>query len=369
MKKLFGGFILLVFVLGINACTPKGYTIKGTIAGNSVATVTLNSTGADGKTEVLGKVNTSDGAFEFLGQLEEPRICFLTVSNRFGRIPLILENDNYEITIGEGNDNEAKNYEVKGGKLQAIRRQFQQKQIGIFRTSDSLVALYDKAKAVLNVIEMSVITRQLDSLSQIYNQLTLESIRENRDNLVGLSLVYDPLRQLKYDVLKERYEALDENMQSTLEGSLCFKQLEYLGGLVVGGQFRDFKMPTAKGDTLHLADLKSKVKLADFWASWCAPCRKENPNLLRVYNKYKDKGFDIISISIDTDQAAWMKAVEEDNLPWAQISDLKGSGAGIAKEYNIRAIPQMFLLDASNKIIAINLRGIEIEEELKKLLE
>lgn len=368
MKKLFWAFILLVFVLGMSACTPKEYTIKGTIAGNGMATVMLTSTGVDGKLETLGKVNTSDGTFEFSGQLEKPRICFLNVSNRFGRIPLILENDHYEIMIGEGNENNAKNYEVKGGKLQSIRGQFQQQQIGISRTSDSLVALYDKAKAVLDVIEMSVIMRQLDSLSYDYNQLTLACIRENRDNLVGLSLVYDPLRQLKYDVLKGRYEALAENMRSSLEGRLCFKQLEYLGSLVVGGQFRDFKMSTSKGDTLCLADLKGKVKLVDFWASWCAPCRKENPNLLRVYNKYKDKGFDIISISIDTDREAWLKAVEEDQLPWTQISDLKGS-AGIAKEYNIRAIPQMFLLDASNKIVAVNLRGVEIEEMLKKFLE
>lgn len=369
MKKLIFGFVLLILFSGISACAPKEYVIKGSVAGSGIVTVTLTTTGADGKMETLGKVSSQDGSFEFSGQLAEPRICFLNVSNKFGRIPLMLENDRYEVTIGESEQIDAQNYQVKGGKLQAVRNRLQQEQSGILHTSDSLVGLYSKAKAALDVIEMSVIMKQLDSLSQIYNRMTLACIQANKDNLVGLSLVYDPLRQMKHDILKERYEALDENMRSTVEGKLCLKQLEYLGGLVVGGQFRDFEMPTAQGDTLRLSDLKGKVKLVDFWASWCAPCRKENPNVLRIYNKYKDKGLVVVSISIDTDRKSWLKAVEEDNLPWAQISDLKGGGAGIAKEYNIRSIPQMFLLDASNRIVAVNLRGAEIEEAVKKMLE
>lgn len=361
---------LLLGVSSIVGCSPKGYKINGRIEDTDRATIKLLVTNEDGKLETLQSVVTDDGSFEFSCVMQESHLCFLTVSNKFGRIPLMLENADYKITIGEANENRADNYVVEStSQLQNIRSEFQKQQKVFFQKSDSLVTLYDGAKKIVDLIEASIIYRQLDTLSMKYNELTLECIKSNADNLVGLSLIYDPLMQLKYSVLKSRYELLCDNMKNTVEGKACLQRLKYLCGLVVGGTFRDFKMPTVQGDTFQLSQLNAKVKLIDFWASWCGPCRKENPNLLRIYQKYKDKGLEIIGISLDTDREAWLKAVSDDKLPWTQISDLKGIYGDIAKKYSIRAIPQMFILDEHNKIVALNLRGERIEAAIRDVLE
>ena len=115
--------------------------------------------------------------------------------------------------------------------------------------------------------------------------------------------------------------------------------------------------------------MRGKVVLIDFWASWCGPCRKENPNVVNVYKKYKDQGFDILSVSLDSNKDRWMSAIEKDNMTWAHVSDLKGWKNEVAKTYGISSIPATILLDKEGKIIARNLRGPALEAKLKQVFK
>ena len=135
-----------------------------------------------------------------------------------------------------------------------------------------------------------------------------------------------------------------------------------------GEEIADLSQSDTSGTKISLAGFKGKYVLVDFWASWCGPCRQENPNVVRMYNKYKDKGFEIFGVSLDENRDKWLKAIAMDKLTWPHVSDLKGWNSAAAQLYNIQAIPQTVLLDKEGKIIAKNLRGKALEDKLASLL-
>jgi peroxiredoxin len=131
----------------------------------------------------------------------------------------------------------------------------------------------------------------------------------------------------------------------------------------------DFTQPDVNSKPVKLSDFKGKYILLDFWASWCGPCRAENPNVLKAYNTYKDKNFTVIGVSLDDSGEKWRKAIEEDGMPWIQLSDLKGFRNEVASQYGIQAIPSTFLLNPEGVIIAKDLRGEALHKKLGELLK
>ena len=130
----------------------------------------------------------------------------------------------------------------------------------------------------------------------------------------------------------------------------------------------EFELKNINGITKELAQTKGKVILIDFWASWCGPCRKENPNVRKVYNKYKDKGMAILSISLDTDKESWKRAIQQDLMSWNHMIDERDPSKSVASKYNVTGIPFTMLLDENYRIIAKNLRGADLEVKMAELL-
>ncbi|RYD79722.1 MAG: TlpA family protein disulfide reductase [Sphingobacteriales bacterium] len=193
-------------------------------------------------------------------------------------------------------------------------------------------------------------------------------------NKIGTSFTTLPaVLYLKPDKDIEFMEELDKKVAPLYSNSEFYKALHekvLTYAPVAMGKFApEIMSQTPQGATFRLSSLKGKYVLIDFWASWCAPCRQENPNVKRVYDKYKSKGFEILGVSFDKDPAAWKKAIEEDKMTWLHVSDLLEFQSAAAQTYVITAIPSTFLLDKEGRIVAKNLRGAELEKKLAQLIK
>jgi len=191
--------------------------------------------------------------------------------------------------------------------------------------------------------------------------------RTHKTALIGLANGFLRSNEDAFVYYVDRYIELygKENPSLTQQLSDQAKPLRYR---TIGALAPDIALPTPEGDTISLSSLKGKVVMVDFWASWCGPCRRENPNVRRVYAAYKDKGFEILGVSLDSSKDRWVQAIAKDQLPWYHVSDLKKWKSVASRAYGVGSIPFTVLLDAEGKIIAKGLRGAKLEAKLEELL-
>ena len=193
-------------------------------------------------------------------------------------------------------------------------------------------------------------------------------------------LVFQYLGELKPEENLEIFKKVQKGIADTFSDHLYFSMLSNqiaeaekrqaaASKLETGNQAPNIELPNPEGKVIPLSSLRGNVVMIDFWASWCKPCRRENPAIVKMYNEYKDQGFEIYGVSLDRDKEKWIRAIEQDNLTWAQVSDLKfWNSAAAAQEYNVSSIPHTVLIDREGKIIANGLRGRALEEKVKESL-
>jgi len=182
----------------------------------------------------------------------------------------------------------------------------------------------------------------------------------------GTATLIDPVNDFAF--ADSMATLFTKNLPESQYTKMLTERLQPYKATAIGTVAPDISLPTPDGGEKSLSSLRGKYVLIDFWASWCAPCRKENPNVVRMYNEYKGKGFEIFGVSLDQSEEKWLKAIADDKLTWPQVSDLKGWESAAAQKYNITAIPQTILLDKEGKIIAKGLRGADLEQKLATLL-
>jgi peroxiredoxin len=165
------------------------------------------------------------------------------------------------------------------------------------------------------------------------------------------------------------YSGLNKDVQSGPIGSYIRQQIAEFQRSPMGKELEDFSQADPSGKMVSLKSFRGKYVLVDFWASWCGPCRNENPNVVRAYKEFKDKGFTVLGVSLDRDKQKWLDAVAADGLTWTQVSDLKGWGNEVAQKFGITSIPQNFLVDPDGKVVGKNLRGEALDQKLKSILK
>jgi peroxiredoxin len=228
-----------------------------------------------------------------------------------------------------------------------------------------------------DTVLINSLREELNELREEYETFEIDYIKSNPNALISALLIDKAMntRTSTTEELLELYNILTPEIKETDAAKKVIKSLDALKereakakDTSVGAVAPNFSAPTPTGELLALNDIKGKATLIDFWAAWCRPCRAENPNVLKVYNKYHDKGLSIIGVSLDKTAEAWKKAIEDDGLTWNHVSNIAYFNDAIAKMYNVDAIPAAFLLDENGVIVAKNLRGPALEAKVAELL-
>jgi len=236
------------------------------------------------------------------------------------------------------------------------------------RVNDSLQQAAQTAQQSMNFQALDQIYSYQQSLNMNVGRQIQLLINENPSSFAAMSAVqnFDPNRD--YQLFAKVEEAWKADKPSSPYLVEISQKLEKIRTLQVGAIPPNISLPNPDGEMTSLYDLRGKVVLLDFWASWCKPCRAENPNVVKAYNKYKDKGFEILGVSLDQEKPRWLQAIQADGLTWTHVSDLKGWQSAGAALYNVQSIPAAFLLDAEGKIIARDLRGPALDKKLEEIL-
>jgi peroxiredoxin len=371
MRKL---IVILAVAAAFTSCQEdKGYFISGNVDqmenGNMVYVSEL-----DDKTKRPVRVDSTaikDGRFELdLEDPETPSLSFLEFEGTPGNVIYIAEDQEINFEIYKDS---LRASEVSGGKENRL----------LYDYLNHLEKINEKV--MKGRTEMRTAYREKDSTKLLSLQDTEKEIidndkvfkkkivNENPDSFVSIMVISDMLRMKSYPVneIKEMFEGLSEEVKNTVIGKQIAENLEKANKVAVGSKAPNFTAPTPNGDQLSLKDAMGKVTVIDFWAAWCKPCRVENPNLVKTYNKYKDEGLSIIGVSLDRpgQKDRWIQAIEEDGLPWHQVSNLEFWQDPVAQLYGIKAIPAAFVLDEDGTIVARDLRGDALDKKIGELLK
>ena len=328
MKKSL--FVLIIALIAVS-CTQKqeeSVLLSGRVEGVESGIVYLQK--FRNKTfDVIDSSEIVNGEFSFSKDVELPEIYGLSLDSTKGSFLLFLDENQANVVLDSANY--YRNTTVEGSELHN---------------------LYVDYKSQRNV--------EIDSF-----------IRQHPSSLVSAYALYrDYSYRLTPEQIRSNIDLLDPSLRNTPYVETLEELIPTLEEVAVGNEAPNFTATDTEGNSVEFADHigKSKYVFLDFWASWCGPCRRENPNIVRAYEEYKDKGFDIFAVSLDHSKAGWLAAIEKDKLTWTNVTDLKHWDSEPAKLYGVRAIPSNFLIDENGVIVAKNLKGEDLHNTLNDLL-
>ena len=366
MKSILLTLLVVAFTFG--SCQTKkpegGFLLSGKITGGDSTTYVLAK--ADGRQ--LAGIDTAtveNGKVEFTGILEYPQQLYIMVEGQ-QRPVMQFFGENSDMAFSEDADSLHKAV-VTGSDANDMLISYNESTKKYQELNQQLMVKYQAAQASQDQKAVKEIIKEYESMMEERLVGTSEFITANPASPVSLFLVQTSFMMEGYEKLNAEFSKLDTTLAVIPSYKEIGDYLTVVENVQVDKTAPDFTIPSIEeGKEITLSSLKGKYVLVDFWASWCQPCRAENPNVLAAYTKYKSKGFEVLSVSVDRDQAAWKKAVEDDGMTWIQGHDDKDISHSL---YGVVGIPSTFLLDKDGVIVDKNLRGSALEEKLEELLK
>jgi thiol-disulfide isomerase/thioredoxin len=385
-KKLFLYLLAALFIAG---CKNNSVEISGTLI-NTVSGqyIFLDELKSDKLTSVDSVKISDDGKFDFKKEVKLPSFYLLKISES-NFLTMLLEPGD-KIVLNAYSDSLNYPVSVTGSKGTELMAEYNRT---LRKTINKLTGLNNIYMENASSPELPRVVEKLDSMAQNYlneiNLYTKNYINQNINSLVSLVALYqqvapnvyvlNPSKDLKYfvkvdsslSILYPEYEpvaSLHGQVKELIAGINA--QVGVAPATASEAEAPEISLPTPQGDTIKLSSTRGSVVLLDFWASWCGPCRKENPNLVSAYKQYHRKGFQIFQVSLDKTKEAWIKGIEDDLLgKWIHVSDIKYWNSVVVPLYKIESIPSNFLLDREGRIIASNLRGTQLQTKLAEIFD
>ena len=379
MKKI--AFLSLCCLLAISSCTNENnqsFTLKGNIR-NWSDPATLYLSYWDDGSEYLDTTRLSKGRFSFTGTIGEPapaRLILDYTGEGMGQaaqaghiLYLYLDNGTVKMKSPDSlqnsrfidspiNEEHLAYLDFIGGQIQDLAARMNQKMM-----QATPVQLNDTAfTAQLN--------REYRQLLDERSQKQQQYVRDHPDSYFSVVALSESVSSdFDVEVIEPLFVSIDEKYRESFPGKAFAQRIEAAKTIGIGKKAPGFTQNDPDGNPVSLSDFQGKYVLLDFWASWCGPCRQENPNLVKAYAAYKEKGFEILGVSLDNKDGkeAWVKAIEKDGLTWTQVSDLNSWNNEVARSYGVREVPQSYLIDPQGVIVAQNLRGEALEAKLKEI--
>lgn len=371
MKKKLIFFCLSLIAFSACKNDPR-YRIEGKITGNlDGKTVYLQKMENLRAAEAIDSAVIVNGAFTMKGSVPTPDLYHLSIAGSGYSLNLFVEDASIQIVIDE---NDLKNNIATGSPLNDLYNDFMKEMRENYQVKAQDIiqrAQYAQQNGEMTPEFEEQINKEYEQLMENYKTFQLKFISDNPGSIVSAVILYGIAGSLTFEELEEAVNVFDASISESQYITPLKENLEKMRKVAVGQMFTDIKALTPEGKEIALSDYAAKGKyvLIDFWASWCAPCRQENPNVVALYNQYKNKGFEIVGVSLDRDKEAWIKGIANDKITWPQMSDLKYWDSEGAKLYNIRSIPSTILLDKEGIIIAKDLRGKALEEKVAELID
>lgn len=366
MKKTILFALLMVCGALTSALQAEGITIKGKIEGFKKGRLYLLARSSEEKTDTLGCCDFKRGKFSLQAVCEEPMVAQLVVDGFSGGFMLFAEPGvTYQAYLSEGAD-----YYIRGGALNDSYTDHMKVSDSLRVSIAGLQERYDAMRTAKKFRSASLVNDTLRREQEKLRNLTSEYLNGN-DNIITSYTLYSNIvmRDANLGETRRMYATLGEGAKATQYGRMIEERIARMAKTEGGAKAPDFTLPDTLGNMVTMSDVKGKIKIVDFWASWCGPCRLNNPALRQLYEEFHPKGLVIIGVSLDTNKASWMKAINKDGLNWINVSSLKGWKCDVVSQYSVKGIPALFVLDENNNIIATGLKGDKLREFLTERLK